>query len=236
MSKIQGGVIAVSRHIGALLGASWAVARAHWPLIVGALACSGLLCGWAMQWDGLWLESISSARTLLKDDCARMLSRWGDYFPGSVGLAVALGILGWIFKKRPWREAALACLVAASLAGILTSAIKIGVGRPRPLAELPDGSMGPTLNWKLHGFPSGHTSTAFGTAASLAVTLPPLGVGALLLAAGVGWARIYDRWHRPSDVWAGATLGGLVGVVVGMGYRRGARSAKHKGSDVYRAH
>ncbi|UEG50359.1 phosphatase PAP2 family protein [Ferruginibacter lapsinanis] len=58
-------------------------------------------------------------------------------------------------------------------------------------------------------FPSGHTSAAFSTATSLSLYYPKWYViaPAYLYAASVGWARMYQGVHYPTDVLGGAIVG-----------------------------
>jgi hypothetical protein len=66
-------------------------------------------------------------------------------------------------------------------------------------------------------FPSGHSSSAFSSATLSnrnlnSITMPeemrmPLQIGNILLATGVGWARVEAGKHYPSDVLVGAALG-----------------------------
>jgi undecaprenyl-diphosphatase len=60
-----------------------------------------------------------------------------------------------------------------------------------------------------YAFPSGHTSTAFATATSLALTTKKwyVTVPAFAWSAGVGYSRIYMGQHYPSDVIMGALVG-----------------------------
>ena len=57
--------------------------------------------------------------------------------------------------------------------------------------------------------PSGHTSSAFGFAASLADDVHPLWakIGLYTLATGTAWSRVYDNKHWTSDVVFGALVG-----------------------------
>ena len=60
-----------------------------------------------------------------------------------------------------------------------------------------------------YSFPSGHTSSAFCTATSLSLLYPKWYViaPAYLYAATVGYARMYQGVHYPSDVIVGAVVG-----------------------------
>jgi membrane-associated phospholipid phosphatase len=92
-----------------------------------------------------------------------------------------------------------------------TSLVKDATGRSRP-----DGG-GKSL-------PSGHASSAF-SSETLAnrnlnsIKMPeeirmPLQVGNILLATGVGWARVEAGKHFPADVLAGAALGHFLSVFI----------------------
>ena len=60
-----------------------------------------------------------------------------------------------------------------------------------------------------YSFPSGHTSSAFCTATSLSLLFPKwyVAVPSYLYAATVGYARMYQGVHYPSDVLVGALVG-----------------------------
>ena len=60
-----------------------------------------------------------------------------------------------------------------------------------------------------YSFPSGHTSAAFTTATSLSLLFPKwyVIVPSFLWASSVGYARMYQGVHYPSDVLAGAVVG-----------------------------
>jgi len=77
-----------------------------------------------------------------------------------------------------------------------------------------------------HSFPSSHTSNLFAAAAWRFLRIH--GVWFILLAALVGWSRIYCGVHWPSDVLGSALLGWITGWLVCSGLnqlwrKRGAR-------------
>ncbi len=66
-----------------------------------------------------------------------------------------------------------------------------------------------------HGFPSGHTASAFAlfTVLTLLSRQNPLKVTWLILAILVGYSRIYLSLHFLPDVWAGSLIGCLAGLL-----------------------
>lgn len=117
---------------------------------------------------------------------------------------------------RGRRALAFDVVVALLIVVVVTETLKFAIGRPRPeavyscvrivaLPYLPD-RFDPA-------FPSAHTSRAF--AFALLVGLHERGWLRWLLpyAALVGWARIYEGAHYPTDVLGGAAVGLAFGLV-----------------------
>lgn len=79
------------------------------------------------------------------------------------------------------------------------------IGRVRPY----DVVDVPLLVERLHdfAFPSGHTLASFGAATALTLHYRRWGAAALVLAAIIGFSRLYLFVHYPTDVAAGALLG-----------------------------
>ena len=105
-------------------------------------------------------------------------------------------------------------LVAMGVAGLLTTAVKIAVGRARPEANLGTDYFAPFRSpTHDNSFPSGHTSQAFSLAAVIAAHTrqPMLRFTVYGAAAVVGIARVAADRHFASDVVGGAILGTLVG-------------------------
>lgn len=62
-------------------------------------------------------------------------------------------------------------------------------------------------------FPSGHTSSSFAFATAVFANNKKWGIGAFILAAAIGFSRIYLGVHYFTDVLAGAVLGVVYGVI-----------------------
>jgi undecaprenyl-diphosphatase len=130
------------------------------------------------------------------------LSRIGSY--GLVWIVLALGAV-WLWR-RPFAFPLV--LLAVLISETVMSLLKLVLGRerpafryaePRPLMHIPHTP----------SFPSGHSSTAFAAAATLAQFAPRRSVKVLLfvLAALIAWSRVYVGAHYPLDVIGGAAIG-----------------------------
>jgi len=91
--------------------------------------------------------------------------------------------------------------------GILVQVLKHLVGRARPRVTDHLLVIGPTLKSGYDSFPSGHTTSAFCLAEILSGRFPRYRILFYLWAATVGFGRIEEMAHFPSDVFAGAVLG-----------------------------
>lgn len=134
----------------------------------------------------------------------------GDYAVFLVGM-----VLVAVQRKVHWVSLA-SLVVAAVLAGVLTSQIKSVVDRPRPLATLNNKVRVVGEELRKRSFPSGHTSSAFALLVVACRRMRQMrqkrawGLGAVL-AGSVGYSRIYVGAHYPADVLAGALLGMMCG-------------------------
>jgi membrane-associated phospholipid phosphatase len=121
--------------------------------------------------------------------------------------AVMIGA-GLALKKPGLTHSGLRAVTSAVLAGGITAVLKEVLGRVRPNVA---GSE-PLDFQPFSGnaaMPSGHTSAAFGFAASLADDVHPLWakIGLYTLATGTAWSRVYNNKHWASDVVLGAIVG-----------------------------
>ncbi len=206
--------------IKALTLSAFGLLRRHWRLALAFAAVAAAAALLIHPHDLDWYHRMTDRRTEAVRRVAKLFTKWGDYQTGSLILAAALWGAGAAARRRSWQLAGLACLLAATVAGLANNTVRFTAGRPRPHAELPDRFYGPRPGRQYRSFPSGHASTSFGTASALAVAVPAVGVPALGLAGGVIWSRMYLRDHYASDVTVGSAVGILFGVAFGLAARR----------------
>jgi membrane-associated phospholipid phosphatase len=157
---------------------------------------------------------------------AHWLSEVGELDKGNLLLLVVWLGLAILARQRYWKRAVLAVTLAAITSGIFINFIRPTVGRPRPHATLadgssvPDGAYGPTLDYDYHGFPSGHTTTAFATGVTITLLSPPAAVPALAYSVGMGWSRMQMDRHHLTDVIGGAAIGTCFAICFASGARR----------------
>jgi membrane-associated phospholipid phosphatase len=126
----------------------------------------------------------------------------------------AFALCGFFFYRKQKRLAIL-ILVAYLSSGLVTQVLKNLIYAPRPRIYFEASQYLFHLdNFSNSGggsssFPSGHTTSAFALATVLAVHFHKKYIGLLLLlmAALVGYSRIYLAQHFPVDVLVGACIG-----------------------------
>lgn len=132
------------------------------------------------------------------------LSRIGNW--GLVWIVLA-ALAAWLWRK----PVVLPLVLIADLLGqALSSLGKLVTDRPRPPLRYPDPA--PLVpNPHTPSFPSGHATTSFACAATLARFAPRrVAIVLYLLAALIAYSRVYVGVHYPLDVIAGAVLGLLI--------------------------
>ncbi|MFZ5806526.1 MAG: phosphatase PAP2 family protein [Verrucomicrobiota bacterium] len=203
-----------------LVKEAWAVGKKRARWFLGAGLVVGVATVWVFPHDAEWVRALSPGKD--SPMWAKQFSFWGDFYTGTLILGAILWFIGFFRKKDLWKKTAIACVLAAAFAGILVNCFRLTLGRPRPSSEIADGFYGLQKSYAYHSFPSGHAATAFGTATTIAVALPPLGVPAVVAATGVVAARVSLKRHYVSDI----LVGGFVGICFGVAFGCAAKKTK----------
>jgi membrane-associated phospholipid phosphatase len=143
---------------------------------------------------------------------ARWTARAAEHFgnPAIVAPALVAVDLAGRFTRHPGLAAAAERIgLSIAVAGVVALALKEVVGRARPIERPGDPDDTRAFSGR-ESFPSGHTTVAFAFASALDAEARSRWAPwvAYPVAAAVGWSRVRDREHWPSDVVAGAALGG----------------------------
>ena len=149
-----------------------------------------------MEWGSGWWTSLFLDQTL----------PWVTYLGSHVAVILFI-ILSWIITKKRRILYGLALLYAIQSAVLYS--LKFLIQRQRPLfiletASKISGGPGEILD---PSFPSGHAVFSFMMATLLSHWFPRYRVIFFIIAAFIGWTRIYLVLHYPTDVIAGALLG-----------------------------
>lgn len=132
---------------------------------------------------------------------------------GEAGIVWIVICIGMLFPKktRMWAVAGLTAMLVTWLTGEVI--LKNVIGRVRPcnvnlavdmLVDSPSS----------YSFPSGHTSSSFACATVIWRMNRKWGIGAVILAALIGFSRLYNYVHFPTDVLAGMIWGIALACVV----------------------
>ena len=157
----------------------------------------------AQNWDINTVRKVNGWKT---HDFSKVMSESVPLLP--VGVPAAMGIYALIKKDQPLLKDAVYIGTSVIEALGVTYALKYSIDRLRPYEKYP-GMVRPIEPPSSPSFPSGHTAAAFSLATSLSITYPKWYVIApsALWACGVGYARINQGVHYPSDVLTGAVIG-----------------------------
>lgn len=163
---------------------------------------------WAHRADEAGIARVSAMPDSSLDRILPALSRAANGGRLWAGIAVALAATGPKERKAALRG--MSALWATS--AVVNGVIKLAARRHRPEPERI-----PMLRRLAHApvsssFPSGHAASAAAFAAGAALESPALAVPLVPLAAAVGFSRVYNGAHYPSDVLAGAAVGAGIAV------------------------
>lgn len=173
-----------------------------------AVLGAGALVALAATRDRRWSADLGADGSQRARDLSLASRRLGDWPTVAAGLLASDGLAR--LARRPALGAAVERVaIACAASGVVTLAVKEAAGRSRP--DEPPGGPGHFDPFSGHdAMPSGHATMAFALAAAVSAESRTAWVPAVLLpAAGVtAWGRVRDRRHWPSDVVAGAAIGG----------------------------
>lgn len=146
----------------------------------------------------------------------------------SVGVPVAYFAAGMIHNNKELKQKAVYTAAAILLNTASTTLLKNVVKRERPYHTYT--GIFPDKIESDYAFPSGHTSSAFATATSLAISTKKwyVAVPAFAWSASVGYSRMYLGQHYPSDVIMGAIVGTSSAIICHWASKQLAKRKKTK--------
>jgi undecaprenyl-diphosphatase len=130
---------------------------------------------------------------------------------GAVWVALAV-VVGVALRLGFARTIGLTLLTGAATfaADSVCFGLKDAVDRTRPFVAHPQ--IDPLYVVHSSSFPAGHAATAFAGATLLSYVAPRAAPAFVVVAAVIGYSRVYVGVHYPSDVIVGALIGVAVGV------------------------
>jgi membrane-associated phospholipid phosphatase len=148
----------------------------------------------------------------------RSYPKWLDRFmwlATQLGNMLAAFMLAFLLFLLNYHQLAIEIIFGTLTLWLLVETIKALADRDRPFLALEDTRV---IGWREKGdsFPSGHTSQMFFLATLLILHFHlSLGTSVALyvVAAFVGFTRIYVGAHYPRDVFGGAVLGSIWGIL-----------------------
>ena len=120
-------------------------------------------------------------------------------------------IVAFVKDYKPWEIMRL--ILAPVLCLFFVTVLRGAINRPRPYAV--DGAgitpLKPKLENENKSFPSRHLASAFVIATMFIPYLPALAAILYICGLALGYTRFSCGWHYPTDLLAGAVLGGGFG-------------------------
>jgi membrane-associated phospholipid phosphatase len=154
--------------------------------------------------DRSLFHQLAEAHNPVLDRVMPALSQAADF--SLLWLATA-GLMA--LSGRPgWRRAAGRALAATAVGSLTTNGVaKLTFDRRRPPLDRVPLARRVRRVPVTTSFPSGHTASAAAFATTVALEAPELAPPVAVLAAGVGFSRVWTGAHYPGDVLAGAGIG-----------------------------
>lgn len=138
-------------------------------------------------------------------------------------LAVLLSRLAWAKAVRRRAAQALFVFACIALPSMIGLALKIAIGRARPILLFQQNIFGfapMNFDWVWHSMPSGHSLAIVGFASGLALIMTPMALPIIaFLATLIAFSRFLTTAHYLSDAIAGAFLALLAAMVLKAMFR-----------------
>jgi len=134
---------------------------------------------------------------------------YGEWY-SIIGVAGGVGLFGLIANDTTAKKMSIELLQAGLYSEIITSVLKVAIGRARPeISEDPFIFKPFNFAYDYHSMPSGHTTSAFAlsTVLSRHAHTIPLKILAYVPAGFTMFSRIYQNQHWLSDEIIGAAIG-----------------------------
>lgn len=180
-------------------------------LKIGLIGASTFLL---IQVDQPIRTEVMKDRTYFKSFPIEFGRHYGELY-SPIAIAGIFGLNGLINKNENSKKIAFEILQTTFYAGIITTSLKLAIGRARPFTNKGSKDFG---NWSLlddsfHSLPSGHTTIAFSISSVLAnnVNSTWLKILCYVPAFLTATSRVYQDKHWLSDVF----LAGVIGYSVG---------------------
>ena len=165
----------------------------------------------AQNFDIDLLRSVNQNESAFKNDFSRITANSVTI----VNIAAPLTLLtvGLAKHNKQLQKDALYMVGGYALSAIITRGAKVIIQRDRPFITYPD--IIKRADGGSYSFPSGHTSAAFYAATSLSILFPKWYVigPSFFWASAVGYSRMYQGVHYPTDILAGAVVGAASALV-----------------------
>jgi len=165
-----------------------------------------LFAAYSQNWDIKTLQRINGWDSPFVKTYSNVFSESVPYI--SVGLPTAMLLYGVFDKNEKVIHDAVYIGSSVAEAVVLTYGLKYVFDRKRPYQRYPDLIRASNTE-DTPSFPSGHAAAAFSLATSLSIQYPKWYVIApsAVWAFSVGFARMNEGVHYPSDIMAGAAIG-----------------------------
>lgn len=160
----------------------------------------------AQNWDINTLEKLNDLDSRFARRSSKVLSKTAPYI--AVGVPTAMGIYALIDKDNDLLKDAIYIGTSVIEATAISYGLKYSIDRERPFDRYPDKIV-KRDSPSSPSFPSTHTAAAFSLATSLSIKYPKWYVitPSALWACSVGFARMNQGVHYPTDVIGGAVIG-----------------------------